>query len=84
MAFNNSGTKAVLSASPGPTSKRCEPQFFLTALGQVQRCSKALDLGSLNMQYQQDWPKDDKITALLNFCWKTWKNFARLTFMMCL
>ena len=25
------------------------------------------------MQFQQDWPKDDKITALLNFCWKTEK-----------
>ena len=25
---------------------------------------KALDLGSLNMQFQQDWPKDKKITAL--------------------
>ena len=23
------------------------------------------------MQFQQDWPKDDKITAILNFCWKT-------------
>ena len=29
---------------------------------------KALDLRSLNMQFQQDWPKDEKITALLNFC----------------
>ena len=25
------------------------------------------------MQFQQDWPKDEKITALLNFCWKTEK-----------
>ena len=25
---------------------------------------KALDLGSLNMQFQYDWPKDKKITAL--------------------
>ena len=25
------------------------------------------------MQFQQDWPKDDKITALLNFCCKTEK-----------
>ena len=23
------------------------------------------------MQFQQDWPKDEKITALLNFCRKT-------------
>ena len=57
MAFDNSCTKAVLSASPGPTPKRCEPQLFLAALGQVIRCSKAVDLGSLDMQFQHEWPK---------------------------
>ena len=67
MAFDNSCTKAVLSAWPGPTPKMCEPQLFLAALGQVIRCSKALDLGSLNMQFQQDWAKDKKSTALLLF-----------------
>ena len=67
MAFDNSCTKAVLSASPGPTPKWCEPQLFLAAFGQVIRCSKALDLGSLNMQFQHDWRKDKKITALLIF-----------------
>ena len=82
MAFDNSCTKAVLSASPVPTLKRCEPQPFLAALGQVVRGWKALDLGSLNMQFQHDWPKDKKITALLSFILKTYKNFARLTFMM--
>ena len=66
MAFENSCTKAVLSALPGQTPKRCEPQLFLAALGQVIRCSKAVDLGSLNMQFQHDWPKD-KVTALLLF-----------------
>ena len=84
MAFDHSCTKAVLSASPGPTPKRCESQLFLAALGQVIRCSKAVDLGSLNMQFQQDWPKDKKITAL-NFFWPenlTQKNIARLSFMM--
>ena len=65
MAFDNSCTKAVSSASPGPTPKRCEPQLFLATLGQVIHCSKALDLESLNMQFQHDWPKDKKITALL-------------------
>ena len=84
MAFDNSCTKAVLSALPGPTPKRCEPQLFLAALGQVIRCSKALDLGILIMQFQHDWPKDKKITALLIFCLKTWKIIARLSFMMCL
>ena len=71
MAFDNSCTKAVLSASPGPIPERCEQQLFLDALGQVIRCSKALDLESLNMQFQHDWPKDKKITALLIFCLKT-------------
>ena len=67
MAFNNSCTKAVLSASPGPTPKRCELPLFLAALGQVLCGWKALDLGSLNMQFQQDWRKDKQITALLIF-----------------
>ena len=67
MAFDNSCTKAVLSASPGQTPKRCEPQHFLATLGQVIRCSKALNPGSLNMQFQHDWPKDKKFTALLLF-----------------
>ena len=61
MAFDNSCTKAVLSASPGPTPKRCELPLFLAALGQAVRGWKALDLGSLNMQFQQDWPKDKKL-----------------------
>ena len=68
MAFDNSCTKAVSSASPGSTPKRCELQLFLAALGQVIRCWKPLDLGSLNMQFQHDWPKVKKITAILIFC----------------
>ena len=71
MDFDNSCIKAVLSASPGPTPKRCELPLFLAALGQAMRGLKALDLGSLNMQFQQDWPKDKHITALLSFCLKT-------------
>ena len=67
MAFDNSCTKAVLSASPGPTPKRCEPQLFLASLGQVIRCSKAVDLGSLNMQFEHDWPKDKKLQLFLIF-----------------
>ena len=27
------------------------------------------------MQFQQDWPKDEKITALFNFCRKTLEKF---------
>ena len=67
MAFDNSCAKAVLSSWPRPTRKRCEPRLFLAALGQVIRCSKAVDLESLNMQFQHDWPKDKNITAVLFF-----------------
>ena len=74
MAFDNTCTKAVLSASPGPTPKRCEPQLFLAALGKVIHCSKAVDLGSLNMQFQHDWPKEKKITAL-NFLAENLEKF---------
>ena len=82
MAFDNSCTKAVLSASPAQTPKRCEPQLFLAALVQVIRCSKALYLGSLNMQFQQDWPKGKKLQLFYFFCLKTQKNIARLSFMI--
>ena len=63
MAFHNSCTKAVLSASAGPTPKKGEPQLFLAALGQVIRCSKAVDLGCLNLQFQHDWPKNEKYSS---------------------
>ena len=75
MTFDNSCAKAVLSASPGPTPKRCEPQLFLAALGQVIHCWKALDLGSLNMQFQHGWLKDEKITALLIFLPKNLEKY---------
>ena len=71
MAFDNSCTKAVLLASLGPTTKRCELPLFLAALGQAVRGWKALHLGSLIMQFQHDWTKDKQITALLIFCLKT-------------
>ena len=71
MAFDNSCTKAVLSASPVQTAKRCELPLFLAALGQAVCGWKALDLGSLNMQFQHDWPKGKQITALLSFSLKT-------------
>ena len=56
--------KVVSSALPGPTPKRCELPLFLAALGPAMRGWKALDIVSLNMQFQHDWPKDEKITAL--------------------
>ena len=47
-----------------PLTKRCELSLIFAAIGQAVRRWKALSLGSLNMQFQQDWPKDKKITAL--------------------
>ena len=82
MAFDNSCTKAILSASPGQTPRRCKPQLFLAALGQVIRCSKGLDFGSLNMQFQHDWPKEKKITDLLIFLPENLEKIAQLSFMM--
>ena len=42
-------------------------QLFFGALGQVIRCSKALDLESLNMQFQHDWPKNKKNYSCFTF-----------------
>ena len=67
MAFDNSCTKAVLAARLGTTPKRCELPLFFDAIRQAIRRWKALDLGSLNMQFQHDWPEDKQITALLIF-----------------
>ena len=61
MAFDNSGTKAVACDHP---QKRCELPLIFAAIGQAERRWKALHLGSLSMQFQQDWPKDNKVTAL--------------------
>ena len=71
MAFNNSGTKAVSAARVGTTPKRCELQLFFPGNRQAVWRLKALHLLRLNMQFQQDWPKDKKITALAIFWWKT-------------
>ena len=54
----------------GQPKKRCELQHFLAALGQVVRRWKALDLGSLNMQFQQDGPKDKKLQLFKFFAQK--------------
>ena len=62
MAFDSSGKKAVGAVRLATTPKRCELQLFFA----VWRY-KAIHLGRFNMQFQQDWPKDKKITALLIF-----------------
>ena len=66
-----------LSEQPGcgNTPKRCEPPLFCTAIQPALRCWKALDLGHLNMLFQQDWPKE-KITAFLSFLLEKLKFFC--------
>ena len=59
--------EAVSKALPIPTQKRCEPQLFVAALGHAVDRWKVLDLGSLNMQFQLDGPKDEKNYSSLNF-----------------
>ena len=74
MAFDSSGTKAVWAAQLGTTPKRCEPQLFLAGIRQALRRWKAIHLGRLNMQFQQDWSKDKKITAF-NFLAENLEKF---------
>ena len=51
----------------GTTPKRCELQLFFAAIRQAIRRWKAIHLRRLNMQFQQDWPKDKTITGLSIF-----------------
>ena len=66
MAFDNSCTKPVLSASPGLTPKSYELPLFLNALEQAVRGRKAVDSRSLNMQFSRIGQKK-QITALSVF-----------------
>ena len=66
MAFENSGMKAVRAARLGITPKRCELQLFFAGIAQAIYCWKALELGSLNMQFQHDWLKDKKNYSSFN------------------
>ena len=70
MAFDNSGTNAVWAARLGITPKWCDLPVFLAAIGQAVRPSRALDLESPNMEFQQDWPRDKKIQLFSVFAWK--------------
>ena len=72
MAFDNSGRKAVSAAQLRTTPKRCEPQLFFARIRPVVGRGKALDLRRLDMQFQEDLPKD-KNYSYLNFCLKTGK-----------
>ena len=51
----------------GTTPKRCELQLFLAGIRQALRRYKAIHLGRLNMQFQQDWLKDKKNYSSFNF-----------------
>ena len=75
MAFDNSCTKSVWAARLGTTPKRCELQLFFARIRQAVRRLKALYLGRLNMQFQQDWPKDKKLQLFQFFGWKL-RNFS--------
>ena len=76
MAFDISCMKAVSSASPGPTPKRCKPQLFLAAIRQAIRPRKALHIRSLNMQFQQNGPNGKKVTAILIFLPENLEKFC--------
>ena len=67
MAFDNSGAKAIRAARLRTTPERCELQLFFAGIAQAVRRLKVFHLGRLNMQFQQDWRKDKKITALKFF-----------------
>ena len=71
MAFDNSGTKAVACNHP---QKRYELPPIFAAIGQAVHRWRALNLGSLNMQFQQDWPKDKNYSSL-NFLQENLEKF---------
>ena len=61
MAFDSSGAMAVWAYQLGTTPKRCELQVLLARIRQAMRRLKAFHLGRLNMEFQQDCPKDKKL-----------------------
>ena len=50
----------------GQPPKRCELPLFFARIRQAVRRLKAFQLGRLNMQFQQDWPRD-KNYSFFNF-----------------
>ena len=61
MAIDNSCTKAACAAQLETTPKMCELQLSFAGIQQAVWRWKALDLRRLNMQCQQDFPKDKKL-----------------------
>ena len=82
LIFRKEGTKAFLKrlafrhegSGLRPPTKGVNYHF--TAIGQAVRRWKALNLGSLSMQFQQDWPKDKKL-QLFNFFKRKLRKFSR-------
>ena len=74
MAFDKSGTNAVWAARLGTTPKRFELQLFFAGIGQATYCWKALGLGRLDVQFQEDWPKDKKYSSF-NFLAENLEKF---------
>ena len=66
---------AVRAVWLGTTPKRYEVQPFFIGIGQAIHCWKALGLGSLNIQFQQDWPKDKKNYSSFKFLPENFKQF---------
>ena len=75
MAFDSSGAKAVSAYQLGNTQKRYELQLFFTGIRQAIRRLKAVDFGRLNLQFQQDWPKDKKNYSSFNFLAQNLEKF---------
>ena len=67
MAFDNSGANAFWAARLGTTQKGCELQLFLARTQKAVWRWKALDLGRLNVLFQQEcgmvWYGKDKFNV---------------------
>ena len=75
MAFDSSGAKAVCARRLGTTLKRCELPLFLAGIRQAVRRQKAFHLGRLNIEFQQDFPKDKKNYSSFNFSAENLEKF---------
>ena len=61
MALDSFRREGRLSSPAWDHPKRSELPLFFAGIQRAIRRWKALNLGSLNMQFQQDWPKDKKL-----------------------
>ena len=82
MAFDNASTNAMGPAWLGTTPKKYDLPLFSAAFERAIHRWKALNLGSLNMQFQQDWQKDKKNYSSFKFLPENRKILLDLSFMM--